>query len=49
MTRTDGPLSVRRGLTLAEWRELCAQANVGSCEIQWAFPFRVLALITLRA
>jgi ubiquinone/menaquinone biosynthesis C-methylase UbiE len=49
MTRTDGPLSVRRGLTLAEWREVFHQAGVGSCEIHWAFPFRVLALITLRA
>jgi ubiquinone/menaquinone biosynthesis C-methylase UbiE len=49
MTRTDGPLSVRRGLTLAEWRELFQRADVGSCEIHWAFPFRVLALITLRA
>src|SRR5258706_4052094 len=49
MTRTDGPLSVRRGLTLAEWRELFHQADVGTCEIHWAFPFRVLALITLRA
>ena len=49
MTRTDGPQSVRRGLTLAEWRELCHQADVGTCEIHWAFPFRVLALITLRA
>jgi ubiquinone/menaquinone biosynthesis C-methylase UbiE len=49
MTRTDAPLSVRRGLTLAEWRELFHRADVGRCEIHWAFPFRVLALITLRA
>ncbi|HYA27272.1 MAG TPA: methyltransferase domain-containing protein [Acidobacteriota bacterium] len=49
MTRTDGPLSVRRGLTMAEWRQLFRQAGVGSCEVHWAFPFRVLALISLRA
>jgi ubiquinone/menaquinone biosynthesis C-methylase UbiE len=49
MTRTDGPLSVRRGLTTAEWRRLIRQAGIGSWEVYWVIPFRVLALISLRA
>ena len=48
MTRTDAPLSVRRGLTLAEWSELFRRAGVGPCEIHWVFPFRILALITIQ-
>lgn len=48
MTLTDAPLSVRRGLTICEWQELLRQAGVGTFEVDWAFPFRVLALITVR-
>jgi ubiquinone/menaquinone biosynthesis C-methylase UbiE len=48
MTLTDAPLSVRRGLTFAEWKELFRKAGVGRFEVNWAFPFRVLALITVR-
>jgi len=45
MTLTDAPLSVRRGFTLAEWKKLFAAADIGSCEVYWTFPFRLLALI----
>lgn len=48
MTRTDGPLSVQRALTIAEWRELFRRADVGMYKIEWALPFRVLGLISLR-
>jgi SAM-dependent methyltransferase len=47
MTLTDAPLSVRRGFTLAEWKKLFDAAEVGRCEVHWAFPFRLLALITV--
>ena len=49
MTLTDAPLSVRRGFTLAEWKKLFDAAEVGAVEVHLAFPFRVLALITVRA
>jgi SAM-dependent methyltransferase len=45
MTLTDAPLSVRRGFTLAEWKRLFNAAGVGSCDVHWTFPFRLLALI----
>ena len=45
MTLTDAPLSVQRGFTLAEWKILFERAAVGSCEVHWAWPFRLLALI----
>jgi len=45
MTRTDAPLSVARAFTLAEWRALLRQADVGPFKIFSAFPFRVMALI----
>lgn len=47
MTLTDGPLSVRRAFTLAEWRELFCQADVGPVQIFSMFPYRVLALVAL--
>jgi SAM-dependent methyltransferase len=49
MTLTDAPLSVRRGFTLAEWKKLFDAAGVGSWEVHWALPFRLLALIKVRA
>lgn len=48
MTRTDAPLSVRRALTLAEWRELFAQAAIGEFRLFSVFPFRLFAYFPLR-
>jgi SAM-dependent methyltransferase len=48
MTRTDAPLSVQRACTISEWRELLHRADVGRLRVRWMFPFRVLALISLR-
>ena len=48
MTLTDGPLSVRRAFTLAEWRELFRSADIGPVQIFSLFPFRVAALISLQ-
>ena len=45
MTRTDAPLSVARAFTLAEWRALLREANVGRFQLFSVFPFRVMALI----
>jgi len=45
MTRTDGPLSVRRALTLKEWDRLFHRAAVGPFDLKRLFPFRVFALI----
>jgi len=45
MTRTDAPLSVGRAFTLAEWRALLREADVGPFQVVSAFPFRVMALI----
>jgi ubiquinone/menaquinone biosynthesis C-methylase UbiE len=45
MTFTDAPLSVRRSLTLDEWRALFRRADVGKFQVVPAFPFRVLGLI----
>ena len=49
MTLTDAPLSVWRAFTMAEWRELFRRADVGQFEIFWVFPFRVMALISIRS
>jgi len=45
MTRTDGPLSVRRALTIEEWGDLFRQANVGRFSVERALPFRMRGLI----
>lgn len=47
MTLTDAPLSVQRGFTMVEWKKLFDRAAIGSCEVHWAWPFRLLALITV--
>ena len=47
MTLVDAPLSVRRGLTLGEWKDLLLKANVGTIEAKHAFPFRLLAVIKI--
>jgi 2-polyprenyl-3-methyl-5-hydroxy-6-metoxy-1,4-benzoquinol methylase len=49
MTRTDGPLSVRRAFTLAEWRGLFQRAGIGEFILSSFFPFRVFAYFPLRA
>ena len=43
------PLSVRRACTLAEWDELIRRADIGTFRIQRVFPFRVLAVISLKS
>jgi 2-polyprenyl-3-methyl-5-hydroxy-6-metoxy-1,4-benzoquinol methylase len=48
MTRTDGPLSVARACTIAEWRELFRRAGVGKVSIEWALPFRVLGILSIQ-
>ena len=48
MTLVDAPLSVRRALTLGEWKDLLLQANVGTIQAEHVLPFRLLALITVR-
>jgi hypothetical protein len=45
MTRTDGPLSVQRSMTVAEWRALFRRADAGEFVVEWALPFRVLGII----
>jgi ubiquinone/menaquinone biosynthesis C-methylase UbiE len=47
MTRFDGPLSVRRALTLNEWRELFREAGVGRFRIIPIFPYRQLTVISV--
>lgn len=49
MTRTDAPLSVRRALTVDEWRALFRRADIGRFELIPAFPYRVLGLIWPRS
>lgn len=39
IVRHDGPLSVRRAHTGAEWRAMCAQAGVPA-RVRWHLPFR---------
>ena len=48
MTRTDAPLSVQRAFTVAEWRYLLRRAEVGRLRVFSVFPFRVLALLSVR-
>ena len=47
MTRTDAPLSVRRALTVEEWRDVFRQADIGRFSVEWALPFRICGLIWL--
>lgn len=49
MTRTDGPRSVARACTMPEWRELFRRADVGPFRMEWALPFRVLAVISTKS
>jgi hypothetical protein len=42
MVQNDGPISVARGFTAADWRRLVAQAGIPAerVRINWVFPFR---------
>jgi SAM-dependent methyltransferase len=48
MTRFDGPLSVRRALTLNEWRELFREAAVGPFRVVPIFPYRQMTVISVQ-
>jgi SAM-dependent methyltransferase len=45
MTRTDGPLSVRRALTIDEWCGVFSKADIGPFSVKWTMPFRMRGLI----
>jgi SAM-dependent methyltransferase len=45
MTLSDAPLSVRRALTIEEWRGLFRQAGIGRFTVEWAVPFRMRGVI----
>lgn len=47
MTRFDGPLSVRRALTLNEWRKLFREAAVGPFRLVPIFPYRQMTVISV--
>jgi SAM-dependent methyltransferase len=47
MTRFDGPLSVRRALTIKEWRALFREAAVGPFRLVPIFPYRQMTLISV--
>jgi len=47
MTRFDGPLSVRRALTIKEWRALFREAAVGPFRVVPIFPYRQMTLISV--
>jgi len=47
MTRIDAPLSVRRALTIEEWRAILREADIGRFNVERALPFRVRAIIWL--
>jgi SAM-dependent methyltransferase len=47
MTRFDGPLSVRRALTIKEWRALFREAAVGPFRLFPIFPYRQMTLISV--
>jgi SAM-dependent methyltransferase len=49
MTLTDAPLSVKRAFTVAEWRGLLTRSGVGRLEVFSVFPFRMMALLWLKA
>jgi hypothetical protein len=39
MVRHDGPVSIMRGFSRADWRHLVAEAGV-EAETRWVVPFR---------
>jgi SAM-dependent methyltransferase len=48
MTLTDAPLSVKRALTSAEWRELFRRAAIGQFDLVSVFPFRIMAQLDVQ-
>ena len=47
MTRYDGPLSVQRACTIAEWCALFQRAGIGRFHVEWTMPFRMLGVIAV--
>ena len=47
MTRFDGPLSVKRALTLNEWRKLFREAAIGPFRLVPVFPYRQMTVISV--
>lgn len=37
----DGPVSIARAFSAADWRGLLAQAGVTGAQVRWRFPFRL--------
>ncbi len=37
----DGPISIARAFTAADWRGLLARADVSGAQVLWRFPFRL--------
>jgi SAM-dependent methyltransferase len=37
----DGPVSIARAFSAADWRRLLAQAGVDGAQVRWRFPFRL--------
>jgi hypothetical protein len=42
LVKNDAPLSVARGFTRNEWKQLFAQAGITNYTIQWKWAFRYL-------
>jgi SAM-dependent methyltransferase len=41
LTSNDGPISISRAFTAADWRRLLSDAGVDHCtKVEWFFPFR---------
>jgi hypothetical protein len=41
LTRNDGPVSVLRGFTVDELKELAERAGLKRCKIRRFFPYRI--------
>jgi len=48
LTRNDGAISVLRGFTAAELRDLGAQASLGRFVVSSVFPYRLLMIVDCR-
>jgi 2-polyprenyl-3-methyl-5-hydroxy-6-metoxy-1,4-benzoquinol methylase len=40
LMRSDGPISITRAFTAADWRRLLDDAGVPTATVKWRFPFR---------
>ena len=45
LVKNDAPLSVARGLTKKEWRQLIASAGIDAFSLQWKWAFRWLIVV----